>query len=281
MLLLATLWMLVTVELPAGAPRWSEPDTWSSWAADSATVDVVVALARPLGMAVTAYLLLVTLVQLLPGRRRGPVRRWLQRCTPSLVVTITAGLVAAGPAAGAAEPSVEPAGSAAGRGATMELIEPSPQPSAEPNTHLPWADQVASTSSTVPPTSTTTPQPTTSATSTTSLPPSTTPPATTTTQPAPAPSSPPMGEPEPATPPTPPAAASGADPGIHVVQRGDHLWSIAEHTLQAASAGGTVDDAAVTRYWRVLMEQNRDRLVDPDDPDLILPGQQLVLPPIA
>jgi nucleoid-associated protein YgaU len=280
MLLAATLWMLVTVELPAGAPRWSEPDTWSSWAAGSATVDVVVALARPLGMAVTAYLLLVTLVQLVPGRRRGPVRRWLQRCTPSLVVTITAGLVAAGPTAGAAEPSIEPAGSAAGRGATMELIEPSPQPNAEPSTHLPWADQVASTSSTVPPTSTTTSQPTTSlqptapSTSTTLRPPST-------TTPAPAPSSPPMAEPEPATPPTPPAATSGADLVTHVVQRGDHLWSIAEHTLRAASAGGTVDDAAVTRYWRVLMEQNRDRLVDPDDPDLILPGQQLVLPPIA
>ena len=31
-------------------------------------------------------------------------------------------------------------------------------------------------------------------------------------------------------------------------------------------------------YWRRLIEANRGRLVDPDDPDLVLPGQRFVLP---
>jgi nucleoid-associated protein YgaU len=33
-------------------------------------------------------------------------------------------------------------------------------------------------------------------------------------------------------------------------------------------------------YWAQLVDANRDRLVDPDDPDLLLPGQVLVLPPV-
>jgi nucleoid-associated protein YgaU len=35
----------------------------------------------------------------------------------------------------------------------------------------------------------------------------------------------------------------------------------------------------VGRYWRRLIDANRDRLVDPGNPDLLLPGQELVLPP--
>jgi hypothetical protein len=35
----------------------------------------------------------------------------------------------------------------------------------------------------------------------------------------------------------------------------------------------------VGRYWRRLIDTNRDRLVDPGNPDLLVPGQELVLPP--
>ena len=70
----------------------------------------------------------------------------------------------------------------------------------------------------------------------------------------------------------PPAAASVPPPapalpprGTWVVQPGDHLWSIAER-----SAPGDM-----LRYWLALVEANRDRLADPD---LVLPGQVLVLP---
>ena len=60
------------------------------------------------------------------------------------------------------------------------------------------------------------------------------------------------------------------------VAEGDHLWAIAErHVRQHA---GDADDAEVAAYWRRLIEANRGRLVDPDDPDLVLPGQRFVLP---
>lgn len=35
----------------------------------------------------------------------------------------------------------------------------------------------------------------------------------------------------------------------------------------------------LSRYCRKLIETNRDRLVDPDNPDLLVPGQVLTIPP--
>lgn len=73
-----------------------------------------------------------------------------------------------------------------------------------------------------------------------------------------------------------PAAPDTA--GTVTVAFGDHLWSIAERHL-GDLRGTAVPDDDVTDYWRRLVEANRDRLVDPANPDLILPGQQFVLPP--
>ena len=72
-------------------------------------------------------------------------------------------------------------------------------------------------------------------------------------------------------PPDPPPAA------IWVVERGDHLWAIAEATLAAHER--SIDVASVTDYWLALIEANAARLGD--DPDLIHPGQVLRLPPPA
>ena len=58
-----------------------------------------------------------------------------------------------------------------------------------------------------------------------------------------------------------------SQPRVHVVRPGESLWSIAE----ATSAAGDPD-----RRWRAIWSANRD--VIGDDPDLILPGQQLRLP---
>ena len=69
---------------------------------------------------------------------------------------------------------------------------------------------------------------------------------------------------------SPPSATSGWR-----VERGQHLWGIAEATVHARGGGA----AQVPGYWRTLVEANRDRLVVPDRPDLIFPGQDLVLPP--
>jgi hypothetical protein len=62
------------------------------------------------------------------------------------------------------------------------------------------------------------------------------------------------------------------------VVAGDSLWKIAAVTLEAAW-GRPPSDAALHRYWGSLIEVNRGRLADPDNADLIFPGQSLVLPP--
>lgn len=87
---------------------------------------------------------------------------------------------------------------------------------------------------------------------------------------------------------TPPAGVSGTglpaapdlpdvDAATWVVQPGDSLWSIAAEVVQG-DAGRAVEQA-VSAYWRSLVAANRSGLVDPDNPDLLVPGQHLVLPP--
>ena len=61
-----------------------------------------------------------------------------------------------------------------------------------------------------------------------------------------------------------------------VVTPGDSFWSLAVDTVVESGHAVAVDD-----YWRRLVELNRSRLVDPANPDLLYPGQVLVLPPIA
>ena len=61
------------------------------------------------------------------------------------------------------------------------------------------------------------------------------------------------------------------------VAAGDHLWMIAEEVL-TESIDSTPSEAEVARYWRQLIEANRDRLVAPDNPDLLYPGQVLTIP---
>ena len=57
-----------------------------------------------------------------------------------------------------------------------------------------------------------------------------------------------------------------------VVHRGDTLWSISARLLSGAAT-----DARVTRTWHRLHRANLARIGP--DPDLILPGTRLVVPP--
>ncbi|MDD9369896.1 MAG: LysM domain-containing protein [Acidimicrobiales bacterium] len=72
-------------------------------------------------------------------------------------------------------------------------------------------------------------------------------------------------------------AALAVDPTAWVVEPGDSLWSIAEEVV-APTDGTSPAERTVTRYWQRLVAANRANLVDPGNPDLLVPGQQLVLP---
>jgi hypothetical protein len=62
-----------------------------------------------------------------------------------------------------------------------------------------------------------------------------------------------------------------------VVRPGDDLWHLAAVEM-SSRLGRDATTAEIGPYWRIVVEVNRSRLVHPDDPDLIFPGQTLLLP---
>ena len=100
-----------------------------------------------------------------------------------------------------------------------------------------------------------------------------------------APSSAPVDPAQESPPPTPALPAGEPAEGAlgtgqaadYVVEAGDHFWRIAERTI-AAALGREPVEAEVGAYWRRLVDANVDRLSDPTNPDLLFPGQAVVLP---
>ncbi len=74
--------------------------------------------------------------------------------------------------------------------------------------------------------------------------------------------------------------ASGPPTGSWTIRPGDHLWHVARTTLGTAR-GRPVSDLEVERYWRAVIACNAERFVVPGNPDLVLPGQVMVLPPVG
>lgn len=68
-------------------------------------------------------------------------------------------------------------------------------------------------------------------------------------------------------------------PGDAVVEAepGDHLWGLAEAHLEA-SLGREASDEEIAPYWLEVVDRNLEGLAPPRDPDLLLPGHQVVLP---
>jgi hypothetical protein len=113
---------------------------------------------------------------------------------------------------------------------------------------------------------------TTTTVGTTVVPTTTIPPATTTTRPVDPPD-------PPRRPPAPPPAPEVSEPAPDelVVEPGDSFWRIAADVLRDARRR-EVTDREVHDYWQRLIDANTSRLVDPGNPDLILPSQRLVVP---
>ncbi|NNK92268.1 MAG: LysM peptidoglycan-binding domain-containing protein [Acidimicrobiia bacterium] len=76
--------------------------------------------------------------------------------------------------------------------------------------------------------------------------------------------------------PSPSAGAITGASDTYVVEPGDSLWAIAARHLLAR--GLSDSDAEVSRFWRLVYAENRT--VIGCDPDLIHPGQQLIIPEV-
>lgn len=268
---------------PLAAPPVTDPGGWGRWAADREPVVATVALLRLLVLALAWYLVGVTtigavarvarlaaLVRVADALSVPAVRRVLQT---SLGVGLATAVVAASAPGVAPRPvGIATAGAASSSTPTMQALPdatatvdvddtpPAMQPLADPTGPAPAGGPPPPGMHPLPP-APATPSP------------------TTTPEPTTAPDPIPTADPTPVDTREDVAAGADADGTTWTVRTGDHLWSIAETHLRE-TLGQVPDDRVVADYWRRLVEANRGRLVDPDDADLVVPGQRFVLPDV-
>ena len=222
------------------APPPLAPQRWPQWWAGRDPVDAVAGVVRLVTMAAVGYLVLVALAHLGACLVGGDtLRRRTARLNPRVIAALAAAAaLGSGPAAGAAA-AAAPAGAPRGAGATMTVLDNGT--GGQRGSGGEGATMTLLDGSTGDPT-------------------------------APGPGS---------TPPIAvaavPVSAGASGPLTVIVRPGDHFWSIAERRVVLA-VGGRPTEEQVRAYWVALVEANRDRLVDPGNADLILPGQELVLP---
>ena len=67
-----------------------------------------------------------------------------------------------------------------------------------------------------------------------------------------------------------------------MIETGDNLWEVAARHLAVttARARGDVGDGEIAPYWLRVCDANRDRLAS-GDPNLVFPGERVVLPPVS
>lgn len=144
-------------------------------------------------------------------------------------------------------------------------------------------NSAAQQSATTTTTSTTTSQPPTTTTTTTSRPTTTAEPTTTTST-----TTPPGGQGQPGGGGGGGGGQPGQQPGSaeqassHRVVPGDNLWTIARDRLAEVRGrpATQLSDREIAAYWLKVIAANQGRLRS-GDPDLIYPGEETVLPPVA
>jgi hypothetical protein len=73
--------------------------------------------------------------------------------------------------------------------------------------------------------------------------------------------------------------APGPEPQRYDVQKGDNLWTISVRHLEAVTGRSDLGNSEIARYWRRVIDTNRESLRS-GDPDLIYPGERIELPPL-
>jgi nucleoid-associated protein YgaU len=251
-------WLLTSdlVSGPLTVPLTSL-DELRRWLDDSTPAIVPAALLRLAALGVCAYLalaLVLTLVaQLVDRRTGGRAARAVRRLLPAALQRLVTGsaqcsIVAATAFPLAALPVLRAGDEPPGPTATMVKLD-AEAPTAT-MTRLP-APAPTTTVTTIAPT-----------TAPTSL----------------APVPPPPRAPAPAIPSDATATATATADETWTVTPGDTFWSIAEEAL-TDRRGSFPTQHEIVRYWRQLIATNQSRLAAPGNPDLLLPGQSLVLPP--
>ncbi len=266
-LLLAVGLLLALGDGRLAAPVLTDPSGWAAWAAGRDPLEVAMVVLRLLALALAWYLLGVTsvsvvarvlraarLVQLADALSMGPVKVLVQQ---AVGVGLAAGVLAV------AVPGVP--------GATRTSAAHHPAASADAATVV-----AAAVTDSVGPTSA-------------ALPAAATPSADVGVSAVPVPAPAPAPAHERATSPPPRPAGSDQDGAAGVEQPdpreiriapGDHFWAIAEQDL-AEHLGRPATDLEVVAHWEAILEANADRLEVPGNPDLLLPGQLVVLPPVS
>jgi nucleoid-associated protein YgaU len=64
------------------------------------------------------------------------------------------------------------------------------------------------------------------------------------------------------------------------VRHGDHLWGLSERHLTQVIGRSDLGEHEIARYWVRVIEANRDTIRS-GNPDLIYPGEILVLPAVT
>lgn len=259
------------------APALTAPSTWASWAAAHDPFEVAMVVARLGALGLAWYLAGVTSISVLARLLRaarlvrvadalsvGPVRMLVQQ---ALGVGLATGVVL----------SVVPSAPPHAPGAAAVTSAPSLEPSVStPVVAVPVLAAPEDPLRTGPP------EPALSET------PAPVPSAAPSPVPSPVPSPPmvvePTTSPAPAVSPEPsessqPPTATGPAPTVAevTVRAGDHFWSLAESAV-ASHLGRAGTEQEVAAHWRTVVDANADRLVVPGNPDLLLPGQVVLVP---